>query len=307
MQQYSGLEKRRGLAEDELNAVAHLIELCYQHDQSWVRVNVGDLRHPAGLLCQSFLYYEDALLVGYLGVEGLGASVREATGMVHPAYRRRGIFRQLLAAARLECEQQDIARLLLITEQGSESGKAFIASTGARLEMAEHEMILQQFQDHYVLDDRLLVRQAEDDDLEGYLQAVSTSFGETVERRRPLVTLFWHNPKFRFYLATFGEGEVSCREPVGCLRLDVHEAEGRIGIYSVGVIPAYRGRGYGRQMLESVLRDIPEREQKVITLDVETDNTPALHLYRSCGFRVARTYAYYALDLVPAGTLSPVE
>lgn len=301
MHDTQGLIKRQSLAVNELEAIKQLAELCYRHDGSRVRINIEELRQHGGLIYQSLLYYEDGFLVGYLTLFGLGRGTREITGMVHPAYRRRGIFRRLCEAARAECEYQHISKILLITEETSESGKAFASSMGATLEFAEHEMVLRQFREHYAFDERLVVQQAGEGDIDCYLKALTASFGGEVEARRPMVTLFWNNPKFHFYLATFGEGEVSCREPVGCLRMEINEALGQVGIYSVGVAPDYRGRGYGRQILEEAIRSIPGREKKTIMLDVETNNLPALNLYSSCGFQVKQTYAYWAIALHTQG------
>jgi len=84
-------------------------------------------------------------------------------------------------------------------------------------------------------------------------------------------------------------------EPIGCLRLD--EMDGEVGIYGFVVRPGYRGRGYGRQMLEAVIRKIQAESQKGIMLEVDTENTIAIGLYRSCGFQVKTTYDSYDLDV----------
>ncbi|GHO44747.1 GNAT family N-acetyltransferase [Ktedonospora formicarum] len=300
MQRMQGIIKRQGLTEEELEDIAQLARLCQRHDSTQVRIDIEELRRHGGLVCQCLLYYDDGVLIGCLTLFGLGLGKREITGMVHPDYRRRGIFRHLSQVAQAECDNQHIEEVLLITEEVSKSGKAFVASTGATFQFAEHEMVLRQLQTGNAFDERLLVEPARDGDIERYLQVLAESFGTSIEARRPMVTLFWHNPKFRFYLATLGEGEVSCREPVGCLRMEINEALQRVGIYSVGIVPAYQGRGYGRQMLEEAIRSIPERDKKTITLDVETDNQPAFRLYSSCGFQIKHTYAYYRLN----GTLA---
>lgn len=300
MQKMQGIIKRQGLIEEEMEDIAQLAQLCQRHDGTPVRIDIEELRRHGGLVCQCLLYYVDGILVGCLTLFGLGLGKREITGMVHPDYRRRGIFRHLCQVAQAECDSQHIEEVLLVTEEISESGKAFIASTGATFQFAEHEMFLRQLRMGNSFDERLQVKLAGDGEIERYLQVLSESFGTSIEARRPMVTLFWRNPKFRFYLATLGDGEVSCREPVGCLRMEINEALQRIGIYSVGIVPAYQGRGYGRQMLEEAIGAIPERNKKTITLDVETDNQPAFRLYSSCGFQVKHTYAYYRLH----GTLA---
>lgn len=50
-------------------------------------------------------------------------------------------------------------------------------------------------------------------------------------------------------------------------------------------------------MLEAVIRKIQAESQKGIMLDVDTENTIAIGLYRSCGFQVRATYDYYEIDV----------
>ena len=70
-----------------------------------------------------------------------------------------------------------------------------------------------------------------------------------------------------------------------------------VGIYGFVVRSAYRGRGYGRQMLEETIRTIQASSQKKIMLEVDTENTNAVGLYRSCGFKATKTYGYSSLDI----------
>ena len=72
----------------------------------------------------------------------------------------------------------------------------------------------------------------------------------------------------------------------------------QVGIYAFEVRLGYRGRGYGRQMLEEAIRTIRAETQKRIMLDVETDNTDAIGLYQSCGFEIKTTYDYYDLKFL---------
>lgn len=67
----------------------------------------------------------------------------------------------------------------------------------------------------------------------------------------------------------------------------------QIDIATFGVLPSYRGRGYGRQMLLAIVDLLLEEHWPDIALDVETRNANALGLYESCGFRKIRTCDYY--------------
>lgn len=56
-------------------------------------------------------------------------------------------------------------------------------------------------------------------------------------------------------------------------------------IHTIGVDPAFRGRGIGRALLRGLLA-VADREHATVFLEVRTDNEAALELYRGEGFAV---------------------
>ncbi len=286
-EQRQGLVKRQTLTETELADIEQLTDICNNDEGlhtrlSWLRTR------PRGNETNDFLYYEDDTLVGYLNVSSYGSQEKELTGMVHPAYRHRGIFRALLTAAKEECLRRGVQKLILICEFASRSGQAFVAAIGAHHEFSEHEMFLATFQARHSFDQRLLMRKADAHDTEALTSIMATDLDDIEEAKQYVAEkLLQHNQPF--YLGVLDE------EPIGCLRLD--EMDGEVGIYGFVVRPGYRGRGYGRQMLEAVIRKIQAESQKGIMLEVDTENTIAIGLYRSCGFQVKTTYHYYDLDV----------
>ena len=281
-----GLVKKQSLTGAEATAIEQLITICNNYEGLHLRIDVSALRQRQGDEAHDFLYYEDNRLVGYLNVEGWGSRDREITGMVHPDYRRRGIFNSLLATARKECRMRDVRKMILVCERASQSGQAFMQSTGAQLEFSEHEMILGTFRERRNVHKGLDIRQADRNDLNAIISILATDSGN-VESISRWITRLYDDQSSRFYLATL-DGK-----PLGCLRLEYMSDQ--VGIYAFEVRLGYRGRGYGRQMLEETIRIIRAEGQKRIMLDVETDNTNAMGLYQSCGFEIKSTYDYYNL------------
>jgi len=66
---------------------------------------------------------------------------------------------------------------------------------------------------------------------------------------------------------------------------------GRAGwwIYDIEVVPARRGQGYGRALLEAAEREAQHRGAVSIGLDVFGGNDVALGMYESSGYEVAAT------------------
>jgi ribosomal-protein-alanine N-acetyltransferase len=72
-------------------------------------------------------------------------------------------------------------------------------------------------------------------------------------------------------------------------------------IHTIGVDPAYQGRGIGRRMLDELLNIAAD---SVVHLEVRTDNAPAIALYRSAGFtEVGLRKRYYRISGADAYTM----
>lgn len=68
-------------------------------------------------------------------------------------------------------------------------------------------------------------------------------------------------------------------------------------IYIIGVGDTERGRGLGRALALLGLHHLRAEGMKTCTLFVEADNTPALKLYRSLGFRTRHTHRCYTVPI----------
>ncbi|HKF11498.1 MAG TPA: ribosomal protein S18-alanine N-acetyltransferase [Xanthobacteraceae bacterium] len=80
-------------------------------------------------------------------------------------------------------------------------------------------------------------------------------------------------------------------------RLVLDEAE----ILSIAVASTGRGRGLGRQLLETHLRRLAALGARWIFLEVDEGNVSALRLYRRAGFReIGRRNSYYEVGRASA-------
>ena len=70
---------------------------------------------------------------------------------------------------------------------------------------------------------------------------------------------------------------------VGTVGLQIIGGDGEIS--NVAVMPAFRGRGIARNLLEAAIENARQQGVKDFTLEVRAGNLPALHLYESLGFR----------------------
>ncbi len=105
--------------------------------------------------------------------------------------------------------------------------------------------------------------------------------GDTFERRRADLKVLIkaataeHRATLKMHLHTFAD----CTAPV---------SEDDFYVCTLTVDVQHRGRGYGRQLLQRALHDGIVAGFRRFRLDVQTDNQPAVALYRSLGFKVIR-------------------
>ncbi|MHB1392252.1 MAG: GNAT family N-acetyltransferase [Clostridia bacterium] len=80
---------------------------------------------------------------------------------------------------------------------------------------------------------------------------------------------------------------------IGKVHLEISDTVS--GIYGLGVLSEYRGKGYGRGILTRAIEKLKENNSKDIMLQVVVKNIYALNLYKSFGFQETSTMDYYRM------------
>jgi ribosomal protein S18 acetylase RimI-like enzyme len=95
-------------------------------------------------------------------------------------------------------------------------------------------------------------------------------------------------PLFRFYVAE-EDGRI-----VATTLLSFSKHAGYLSM--VAVDPAYRRRGFARQLIETARRTTVARGKPYMALDVLSGNAPARALYESLGYQPLRSQSYFVHD-----------
>jgi len=289
-----GLYPVAGMSAQELEAVRELWRVCNEAEQIDIKLNWSTLSsRPAGIT-NDFLYYENDRVVGFIGIYSFLSTEVEISGMVHPEARRKGIFSQLVQTALEECKRRTIPKAIFINERASVSGKAFLIQLGARYSFSEYVMELQEAEGAvFPAHADIRLRAAANEDVELLVKLNTSGFAMPEDDAREYVKQTLEGDKERTWIAETGEERV----PVGKIGALV-EADGRAFIYGFCVLPEYRSKGLGRQILRHTIDLLKEREQaKTVKLEVAVENEKALGLYQSCGFQVLNANDYYELLL----------
>lgn len=287
------MKVKEKLTQKDYDEIHHLQNICLENDRISLKLEL-DYKFSRTKLNQEilnvnneFLYYENDLLIGYMGICHFGGSELEVNGMVHPNYRRRGVFKELYASVKAEFNKRASNKMLLLTDHLSLSGQEFIETTGAIYDFSEFEMYLKNTINKKAFSNRITLRKATNQDAREI--AMQNAIYSSVPFDEGLITLPEDEEKsgFTIFIAELNS------KIIGKVNLELNQDI--CGIYGLGVLPEYRGMGYGREFLMGSIAKLKERNAQEIMLQVATKNSNALNLYKSCGFEVTSTMDYYAL------------
>lgn len=270
------------LTKKQLSEIKALQEVCEKKGGFQLKLNFDMLENRAENKKEDFFHYEDGQLVGFLGSYGFGNKV-ELCGMVHPDYRRRGIFSNLLEMGLEETKKQDIKTVLLNAPTDSQSAKEFLKNIPCTFEVAEYQMKWQKTE--LSIDPAVTLRPSvSKEDWDTEIQLEVSCFGFTEKEAQEYNEMIRDTGDDQNLIIEL-EGKT-----VGKMR--VAESDGEAWIYGFAVFPEHQGKGIGRKALSKVVK-MEEQKGLSIFLEVEARNAHALGLYESCGFRSYHSQDYY--------------
>lgn len=69
-------------------------------------------------------------------------------------------------------------------------------------------------------------------------------------------------------------------------------------LHMFGVDPEFQGKGWGKKLFQSSCEHVRKRDASAMELTVDSENTPAVQLYKSEGFRIKSREFWYEKDLI---------
>jgi ribosomal protein S18 acetylase RimI-like enzyme len=304
------------LAEKDCRQIEALRERCVRAEPVALKLEL-DYKRSAALAepmekvirnVNEFLYFEGRKLAGYLGICSFGGPGMplEATGMVDPEERRKGIFTALYRLALAEARRRGTACMLLLCDRSSVSGQRFLRKAGAVCHHSEYEMVLKRewsfpgdaelrgvtLRKAVNADAREIAGQDalyfSDEGLDAKADFNANAEGPDAAQKEILLPEKEEKEGLTVWLA-----EKDGR-PVGKVNLELGSGIG--GIYGLGVRPEFRGKGFGRSILLQAVGKLKTANAAEVMLQVATDNTKALNLYTSCGFQETSVMDYDRVD-----------
>jgi mycothiol synthase len=257
---------------------------------------VGFAGGPTGAV----LALEDGVICGYV-------SARHEDLIVHPAYRRHGHGRRLLAAGQRQAEADGESELLLYVP-ATGPGPRFAAAMGMTYRSSMWRMDLPATAEVAApaFPSGIVTRPYGDWlPLEKYVALLNESFAShptpiswTVEAIRYAESQRPSGPADALLVCPADAPE----HPIGFGRAVLGPPEkgvpGPVGeIRMIGVLPDWRGRGLGRELLRWGVAHLREQGAALVKLSVEAENELALRLYERNGFRPVVEWPHWAIPV----------
>jgi len=264
---------------------------CREMDQTSLKLEIDYKLSKAEEICgnlskiNEFMYYDDDTLIGYIGISQFSRGVIEVNGMVHPEYRRRSVFKSLFSLAKDEWSKREFKKVLLLCDNKSFSGQEFVKYTCANYYNSEYEMFLKNAAWEKLTMNNVLFRNATNEDAKALAWQDSIYFDE--EFNEADISMPEEEETYGIYSYI---AEVNKRT-IGKVRLEFENGIG--GIYGLGVLPEFRRRGYGKEIITFAIKKFKENNLHNIKLQVSTVNRSALNIYRACGFEETSVMDYY--------------
>ncbi|TXC91816.1 GNAT family N-acetyltransferase [Metabacillus litoralis] len=235
-----------------------------------------------------FMFYDDKTLIGYIGICQFSGEALEVNGLVHPHYRRMGVFNRLFSLVKDEWHKRKIQDMLLLSDHNSFSGIEFIKQTSAQYDNSEYEMFLKkELIKNEFESDVLTFRKATNKDALEIARQNAIYFDMILDATDLISPEEEARRGVDIYIVELGE------EVVGKVQIGVDDGIG--GIYGLGVLPQYRRKGFGKEIILKAVNKLKEKQVKEIMLQVAVKNKTALNLYKSCGFVEQSKMDYYKL------------
>lgn len=286
------------LNQNDYSKIKNLQRLCSEYDKTELKLELeykisraGEKTGPSSKF-NEFMHFVDDQLVGYLGICQFGGqgSTLEVNGMVHPDFRKNGIFNGLYRLVLDEFRKREAQRMLLLSDAASQAGQAFLKEVAEGLDHTEYEMYLSEIEHARYDSDQasLQLRKAFNKDASEIAFQNSIYFGDKIDGNDLPLPEDEEKRGMEIYIAELQGTSIG--------KVHIEADSGTGAIYGLGILPEYRGKGFGRQLLQLAIGKLKEKGLSKIKLQVVVKNTNALKLYQSCGFEICSTMDYYFID-----------
>lgn len=245
-----------------------------------------------------FWLCDEEKLIAFFGAYEFETNCAEITGVIHPEYRRQGIFKNFLMNFKKRHPELKKITLVgssaIVTEVAMEKVKARFIESEFELSVIPARSHVIPASPHVIPAEAGIHPQGSrfrgnDDlslaslsDLDQLLKIDLACFNSQEKEVKRDLEMIFQDPTRKIYLFS-SENKV-----LGKIHLRFEDK--KIMLSDIAILPEFQKQGFGSQMLQSVFALYPEAE---FNLDVHAANRDALAFYEKQGFVVKNEYLFF--------------
>ncbi len=278
------LLKQNTLSKEQTTQIHALEQNCKSYDGLKSSLYLSnEINFDKNMNC-FFLLYDEDVLVSFLTIFCPTKSEAELIALTKPDYRNKGCFNQLFEATKAELKQAGVNEILFVHEPQSHDAKAVLDKLPIYYDFSEYVM-------DYVggaittSNTELSLLPVNQADRDAIVSLSSSSFeGESLD-----VARHWFDSRFSSKTTTVYKSIVN-KKIIGTLCVNFEDEPN--SIYGLCIGEEHRGKGYGKQMLLTILSMLL-KDNKAICLEVNSTNDVAFAMYKKYGFAIRAQNDYY--------------
>ncbi|GAA4652882.1 GNAT family N-acetyltransferase [Anaerocolumna aminovalerica] len=288
------LEKLHQLDKQQKIEVKKLVSKCLTADGLSRELYLDNDMNLYENLDSFFLLYDQKQLVSVLTIFQMNEREAEISGYTLPDKRKKGYFTALLNAAEEELLDFDIYDMVFVAEPNSTSGKMAALSLGASFIKSEYLLRLK-LEDYtkkyseFLSNLNFIVKPLTSKDIMQAAYIHSEIFKTEFQESEELIQNILESDCMVCYGAKLEE------ELIGIC--NVNYGKNKASIFGYGVIPRFQGKGYGKGLINYVLRQLIKDKVSEVTLQVSSNSKNAMKIYNYLGFQIVTQYDYYGCQI----------
>lgn len=281
--------------QDIIHDIKRVEQACKEHDGLRGGISLDYSLNIYPDMTSLFLLYEQEELVSFLSMFVPTGEEAEISACTLPGHRRKDYFSLLLDEAGREAAEYGIRSLLFVCEAQSRDGKSALQALRAEYRFTEYALKYRGPAEGAESPriPRIRLREAEREDLEAVIAMTQAIFNDSPDDARSMTLKAFESKDRVQYIAMLREQSVeqSDEQPVGMASVFIEDGEA--WIFGLGILPGYQGKGLGGEMLDQLIARTKSRGIENISIEVDSTNESAFHLYTKHGFETETAFEYH--------------
>ena len=272
------------LSKEQTVQIRELEQVCLTHDGLLGTVFLSNEINFSREVDSFYLLYDGERLVSFLSLFIPTKEQAEISAFTLPECRNSGYFHLLFQKATNELKKHGIFQILFVHEPQSKDASAVLNHFGAGYSFSEY-LLAYDRSVSLKCESNLRLERSSPELIPEIADLDTKVFHNQHEESVSMVTKSMESPEIQCYSAFLGDNLIGL--------CNVNLEGGDISIFGVGISPEYQGKGYGREMLNLLLDTLIHSQNGEITLEVDSENAAAYHLYITSGFRIKTQFDYH--------------